>query len=72
MRLKDMSSVLWSPVGCVQNTIIYDITNNVEMEHSCSLKYAVKYYGDWRVNRISAYEDYLVIRVEQERVGEHK
>ena len=72
MKLKDLSSILWSPVGCFQDVIIYNITDDIEMEPSCSVEYAVKYYGDWRVNRLSSYydhekkRDYIVIRVERE------
>ena len=72
MKLKDLSSILWSPVGGFQDVIIYNITDDMEMERSCSVEYAVKYYGDWRVNRFSSYydyekkRDYIVIRVERE------
>lgn len=72
MKLKDLSSILWSPVGGFQDVIIYNITDDMEMERSCSVEYAVKYYGDWRVNRLSScYDhekkrDYIVIRVERE------
>lgn len=72
MKLQDLSSILWSPVGCFQDVIIYNITDDIEMEPSCSVEYAVKYYGDWRVNRLSSYcdygkkKDYIVIDVERE------
>lgn len=72
MKLKDLSSILWSPVGGFQDVIIYNITDDIEMEPSCSVEYAVKYYGDWRVNRLSSYydygkkRDYIVIDVERE------
>lgn len=65
MRLKDLSNVLWSQVGCIQSVIIYNVTDRIEMERSCSIEYAVKYYGDWRVNNISAYDNYLVLHVER-------
>lgn len=72
MKLKDLSSILWTPVGCRQDVIIYNITDDIEMERSCSVEYAIKYYGDWRVNRVFSYydhekkRDYMVIRVERE------
>lgn len=72
MKLKDLSSILWTPVGCNQDVIIYNITDDIEMERSCSVEYAIKYYGDWRVNRLFSYydhekkRDYMVIRVERE------
>ena len=72
MKLKDLSSVLWTPVGCMQYTIVYNITDNIEMERLCSVEDAVKYYGDWRANRLFSYYDYeekcdyIVIHLEKE------
>ena len=72
MRLKDLSRILWSPVGSFQGAIVYNIMDHMVMESSCSIEYAVKYYGDWRVNRLSSYydyekkRDYIVIDVERE------
>ena len=43
MKLKDLSSILWSPVGCFQDVIIYNITDDIEMEPSCRVEYTVKY-----------------------------
>lgn len=72
MKLEELSDILQTPVGCWQDVIVYNITDHMEMEPSCSIEYAIKYYGDWKVNRLSSYcdyekrQDYMVIRLERE------
>lgn len=69
MKLKDLSSILYSKTGNIQFAIVYDYENNRELEHGCSIDYAVANYGDYKVKRItscfdfSEQMDYLVIHV---------
>ena len=69
MKLKDLSSILYSKTGNIQFAIVYDYENHIDLEHGCSVEYAITHYGDYKVRRItscfdfSEQMDYLVIHV---------
>lgn len=64
MKLKELSSVLYSTHGNIQFAIVYDITNHVEIMKGCSIDYAVKNFEDKKVRHITADGNYLVITIE--------
>lgn len=66
MQLKDLAPVLRSPRGRIQFAIVYDLGIHNDIEGGCSVEYAVKHYGEWRVDRITAEDDYLVLHVREE------
>lgn len=63
MKLKSLSTVLYSSRGSIQSAIVYDLSANKDLEHGCSVDYAVKHYGDSEVKQIQADNNYLVITI---------
>jgi hypothetical protein len=69
MKLNDIKLLLHSTTGAIQRAIVYDYENNQDVEHGCSVEYAVANYGECEVKRISSYyncvdgNDYLVITI---------
>lgn len=61
MKLKDLKSVLRSPVGDIQFSVVYDSKTNTDIESGCSIEFVVEKYGDREVTRIKAFEHMLVI-----------
>lgn len=66
MKLKDLSPVLHSSRGGIVHAIVYDIDEHFDIEDNCSVDYAVKHYGDWHLERISADGDCVVLHVRRE------
>ena len=66
MKLKDLSSILYSTRQKIQLVIIYDFEKNIDLER-CSIEFAIKYYGDSEIKRItSCFENsvsYLIITI---------
>ena len=54
MKLKELKPVIYSPTGDMQLCIVYDISNNVDIEYGCSVEYAYKHYGEREIRRISS------------------
>lgn len=63
MKLKDLKSVLYSSIGSVQFTIVYDSKTNTVIENGCSIDFAVEKHGDKDVIHIGAFENKLLITV---------
>ena len=69
MRLKDLKPILYSTVGAIQWAIVYDYERNEDIEHGCSIEYAITHYEEYEVKRITSYyevstgNDYLVITI---------
>ena len=61
MKLKDLKSVLRSPVGDIQFSVVYDSKTNTDIESGCSIEFVVEKYGDREVTRIGAFKHMLVI-----------
>lgn len=60
MKLKELRPVIFSSTGRIQFCIIYDRSNNVDLENGCSIEYAYKNYGEREVMNVSAtYENDL-------------
>lgn len=58
MKLKDLAPVAYSLTGGIQSCIVYDFSENIDLETGCSIEYAIKHYGDRGLHRISSlYED---------------
>lgn len=63
MKLKELSSILYSNRGCIQFAIVYDSKTNTDIENGCSIDYAVQTHGDKEVKRIEAFENQILITV---------
>ena len=63
MKLKDLSTVLRSTTGAMQEAIVYDLDIAQDLASGCSVDYAVKHYGDMELERITAYWHCLVLSV---------
>lgn len=61
MKLKELSPVLYSTIGNIQFAIVYDKSENKDIESGCSVDYAVKHYAESDVKQIQADNNYLVI-----------
>ena len=61
MKLNDLSPVLRSYTGNIQFCIVYDLTEDVDLENGCSVEYAITHYGDREVQRLGAVDDMIVI-----------
>lgn len=70
MKLKELKPILQSHTGYIQWAIVYDCKTNKDIEYGCSIDYAIKNYGELKVERIQSYmennQDYIVISVEKE------
>lgn len=63
MQLKDLAPVLRSVTGGMQMAAVYDLDTAKDLADGCSVDYAVKHFGDYVLDRITAYGDYLVLTV---------
>ena len=63
MKLKDLSSVLYSTRGSIQHAIVYDQEKNADIESGCSIDHAVEKYGERELKHIEAFENQLVITI---------
>ena len=54
MKLKELKPVVFSMTGHLQLCIVYDRTNNVDLENGCSVEYAYKHYGEREILNVSA------------------
>lgn len=63
MKLKDLSPVLRSTTGAMQEAVVYDLDTAQDLAAGCSVDYAVKHYGDLTLDRITAYGHCLVLSV---------
>lgn len=66
LKLRELAPVLRSSTGLIQMAIVYDIDTGTDIESGCSIDYAVKNYGDWYLDRITAEESDIVLHVRKE------
>lgn len=63
MKIKELSSVLYSTRGNVQFAIVYDQEQNLDLVSGCSVDHAVQEYGERDLKRIEAFENQLLLIV---------
>ena len=67
MKLKELKPIVFSVTGHIQTCIVYDRSNNVDIEYGCSVEYAYEHYGEREVHRVfAAYEngtEYIVFSI---------
>lgn len=63
MKLKDLSPVLRSTTGAMQEAVVHDLDSAQDLAAGCSVDYAVKHYGEMELDRITAYGHCLVLSV---------
>ena len=69
MQLKELQPILRSGIGKIQSAIVYDATENKDLDYGCSVDYAIAHHGEREVSRIYPFydttvsENYLVIEV---------
>ena len=54
MKVKDLGAIRWSVTGDIQHAILYDTHANADIGAGCSMEYAIKHYGEWSIDRITA------------------
>jgi len=57
MKLKDLKPILRSVTGNLQWAIVWGQTSQKALEEGCSIDYAVKEYGEYKVDRITSTYD---------------
>ena len=63
MKVKDLSAIRWSVTGNIQFAILYDTHANADIGAGCSVEYAIKHYGDWNLDRITADGNNIVLHI---------
>lgn len=65
MKVKELKEVLWSPIGEIQWTDVWNVkTCELEVE-GCSIEFARLEFEDWELVRISTYKGHLVLSVKE-------
>ena len=63
MKLRELSSILYSTRGNIQFCIVYDSEKRADIENGCSVEYAIDQHGDKTVKHLEAFEHQLLITV---------
>lgn len=63
MKLKELSSILYSSRDNIQYCIVYDVKTNTDLENGCSVEYAIENYGEKEVKHLEAFVNQLLITV---------